>query len=404
MIVLEYIFYVIQVITVFFLLFPFLNVIASLLIPGKKIREKITKQYDFAAVITAYKETEICIPLVESLLKQDYENYIVYLVADECDISVLNFDSEKVLVLKPEKKLGSKVKSIKYAIDNFKRKHEVVTIFDPDNLAHPDFMKITNKYFNNGFSAVQCRRTAKNVNTIYACIDAMGEYYYNYIVRLAPFKLGSSAPIAGSGMTIEYNLYKENLENEEISAGIDKVIVAEDKILQAELVEKGYRIAFANDAIVFDEKVTSAAQVERQRTRWLNSYFMYAITALRIMFKGLFRLDWNQFYFGLNIFLPPLFIIILLSLLLTVVNLFISIPVFLSWVGALFIFNINFMLVLALSKVEKEIWKSLWGVPFFVFNQLMALFKIKRSKKEFMETKHEKYLTIDEVLKNKAVH
>jgi len=403
MIILEYIFYLIQIITAFFLLFPFLNVIASLLVTGKKHITKVDKQYDFAAIITAYKETEICIPLVESLLKQDYNNFIIYLVADECDVSVFNFESENVVVLKPEKKLGSKVKSIEFAFESFKRKHEVVAIFDSDNLAHPDFLKVTNKYLNDGFKAVQGRRTAKNVDTIYASIDAMGEYYYNYIVRLAPFKLGSSAPIAGSGMTIEFDLYQAYFKNEEISNGLNKVIVAEDKILQVELVKKGYRIAFAKDAIVYDEKVTSAAQVERQRTRWLNSYFMYAITALKIMFKGLFRFDWNQFYFGLNIFLPPLFIIILLSLLFTVVNIFISIPVFICWVAALIIFIFNFILVLTLSKVEKEIWKSLWGVPFFVFNQLLALFKIKRSKKDFMETKHEKYLTIDEVLKSKAL-
>ncbi len=403
MIALEYIFLIIQAVTVFFLLFPFLNVIAALIFPKKSLNEEIKKHFDFAAVITAYKESEICIPLVESLIKQDYENYIVYLVADDCDVNLFNFKNDKVKVLKPEKILGSKVKSIKYAIENFQRKHEAVIIFDPDNLAHPNFMQETNKYFNNGFKAVQGRRTAKNVDTIYACIDAMGEYYYNYIVRYAPFKLGSSAPISGSGMTIEVNLYNEYLNNEEITNGLDTVIVAEDKILQAELVDRGYRIAYAKDAIVYDEKVTSAAQVERQRTRWLNSYFMYAIVALKIIFKGFIKFNWNQFYFGLNIFLPPLFIIILLSLLFTVTNIFISFSFFLAWLIALIFFTLNFMLVLALSRVEKEIWRSLWGIPFFVFNQMMALFKIKKSNKDFMETKHEKYLTIEEVIKNKAL-
>lgn len=403
MIALEYIFFIIQAVTVFFLLFPFLNVMAALIFPKKTLNEEIKKHFDFAAVITGYKESEICIPLVESLLKQDYENYIVYLVADECDVSLFNFENDKVKVLKPEKKLGSKVRSIKYAIENFQREHEAVIIFDPDNLAHPDFMKESNKYFNNGFKAVQGRRTAKNVDTIYACVDAMGEYYYNYIVRYAPFNLGSSAPISGSGMTIELNLYNEYLNNEEITTGLDKVIVAEDKILQTELVDKGYRIAYAKDAIVYDEKVTSAAQVERQRTRWLNSYFMYTIVALKMVFKGFIRFNWNQFYFGLNIFLPPLFIIILLSLLFTVTNIFISYSFFLAWLIALIIFTLNFMLVLALSRVEKEIWRSLWGIPFFVFYQILALFKIKRSKKDFMETKHGKFLTIEEVIKNKAL-
>lgn len=401
--VLNIILIVFQLFIIFFLLLPFFNTFFSLLIPRKKLKKNFDKKYDFAAVITAYKDIDIAIPCVDSILKQKYENYIIYLVADQCDLSKASIQNDKLVILSPPEKLGSKVKSIKYAIDNFKRKHEAIIIFDPDNLAHPHMLAKMNLYFNNGYKAVQGRRTAKNVDTVYACLDAMGEYYYNYVTKYAPFKLRSSSPIAGSGMALDYDLYVNHLNDQEISSNIDKVIVAEDKLLQAEIVTKGHQIAFARDAIIYDEKVSSGAQVERQRTRWINSYFKYSIKAVEIIIQGILNFSWNQFLFGLNIFLPPLFLLVLSSGFFFVLNFFVDKQMFIVWLCAIIIFFLNFNIALLLSNVEKEIWKSMWGIPLFMFNQIMALLKIKRSNKEFMETEHTKLLTIDDVLKQKEI-
>lgn len=392
-----------QLFIIFFLLLPFLNTFFSLLVPRKKLKKNFDKKYDFAAVITAYKDIDIAIPCVDSILKQKYQNYIIYLVADQCDISKVNIKNEKFVILKPEEKLGSKVKSIKHAIENFKRKHEAIIVFDPDNLAHPQMFAKMNLYFNNGYKAVQGRRTAKNVDTLYACLDAMGEYYYNYVTKYAPYKLRSSSPIAGSGMALDYDIYVNHLNNQEISTNINKVIVAEDKLLQAEIVAKGHQIAFARDAIIYDEKVSSGAQVERQRTRWINSYFKYSIKAVEITIQGILNFSWNQFLFGLNIFLPPLFLLVLGSGFFLVLNFFIDKQMFFVWLCAIIIFFLNFNAALLLSNIEKEIWKSMWGIPLFMLNQIMALLKIKHSNKEFMETEHTKLLTIDDVLKQKGI-
>lgn len=401
--VLSVLFYIVQTIVLFFLLFPFLSVLLSLLFRKPRLRNNLSKKHDFALIITAYKETEICLPLVDSLLKQNYDNYLIYLVADECDVSKLKFDSDKVIVLCPPSKLGSKIKSILYAIKYFKRSHEYITVFDPDNLAHPKFLGVTNRFLNTGYKAVQGRRAPKNLDSIYACLDAMSEYYYNYLVKFLPYKIRSSSTIAGSGMTIETRMYLDNLKKLEEQNSKGGVIVAEDKILQADLVEEGNIIAFARDAIVYDEKVSTASQVERQRTRWINSYFLYARTAARIMFKGLFSFNWNKMYFGLSTLIPPLFILILTTCLFTLFNLFYNKPMFFIWVGAFCVFNANIFLVLALSKVEPQIWKSVWGIPLFMFNQILALLRIKRSNKEFMETAHTQYRTIEEVLTEKNI-
>ena len=401
--ILKYSFITLQLITAFFLLFPVINVILSVFIKKIKFTSGIKKENDLAIVITAYKDLKIAYPLVHSILSQSYANYIIYLVADSCEKGTETFNDPRVKILYPDSDLGSKVRSIKFACDRFERDHEFITVFDPDNLAHPDFFHITNKYLNNGFNAVQGRRTAKNTDTVYAALDAMGEYYYNYIVRYVPFGLGSSSSIAGSGMTISSKLFSEYFNNEEIENNFDKVIIAEDKILQADIISKGHRIAFANDALVYDEKVSSGSQVQRQRTRWINSYFKYAKVTLGFMLKGISGLNWNKFYFGLNNFLPPLFLIILSSGLFLFLNIFIDLKYSFLWAAAMITFVLNFVFVLKLSNVQKEIWRSFWGIPMFMLNQITALFRIKRSDKDFMVTEHTKYYSIEDVMKKQGV-
>jgi len=176
---------------------------------------------------------------------------------------------ERLTVLNPTPPLKLKAKSIIHAIENYKRKHDYSAVFDADNLAHPDFLKILNLYANNGMRSIQGQRTAKNLDTMYACADSTGEFYKNYIERYAPYLIGSSSVISGSGMAVEYDLYNEYLNSPEIQQGKEKwkKMLQEDKILQNFLLNKKEKISYAWDAVIYDEKVVSGDQVETQRSR-----------------------------------------------------------------------------------------------------------------------------------------
>lgn len=397
---LELLFSFICLVLLFYLVFPFLTVLLSLVVKERAIATS-EKQTDFACIITAYQNIQIVIPLVESLLKQAHTNRHVYLVADACDISGFPLSSPHLTVLKPEYKLGSKVKSINHAIEHFVRPHEAVVIFDPDNLAKPDFLSILNNYLATGFKAVQGRRAAKNLDTIYACADATGELYKNYVERYAPYLLGSSPTIAGSGMAVETTLFHAYLQGEKITSSLksNRVIVAEDKILQNFLVGEKLQIAYAKDAILFDEKISTGAQVERQRSRWLYSYFENFPNTLAFILRGALSLNRNQFLFGLITSSPPLFVLLLSALVLGLVSLFVSKQLFLAFLLGIFIFIGNILLTLLLSNAPAAIWKAMWGMPLFVLRQFLALLNMQRSRKDFMPTENKKAVRIDEVLR-----
>jgi cellulose synthase/poly-beta-1,6-N-acetylglucosamine synthase-like glycosyltransferase len=397
-----YILLVFNLIIVFFLIFPFLTVVFSLPIQEREKNEPVAET-DFACIITAYQNAAIAIPLIDSFLKQNYGNYHIYLVADDCNMANISVVDSRLSILLPEKKLGSKVKSFIYGMKGFVRNHEAVVILDPDNLGHPDFLKELNKYMKAGYKAVQGKRIAKNLDSVYACIDATGELYFNYTLKYVPYLLGSSANIAGSGMAIETSLFKAYLSNKRIADHLDKVIVAEDKIMQNVLVTHGVQIAFAKNALLYDEKVAKSDQVVRQRSRWLNSYFENIKYAGRLMVYGITSGNINRTLFGLLTIFPPMFLIVGSSLFLLLADALFSPALFFLLAGAGMVFLLNFILVLYLGNAPAAIWKNLYGIPAFVFFQVVALFRMKKANKDFLATTHTNYVTIDHVINKKEL-
>lgn len=337
---------------------------------------------DVAIIVTAYEQTTLLPEVVNSILKINYRNYLVYIVADKCDISDLHFSSDKVFILRPEETLASNTGSHFYAIRHFKRAHERLTIIDSDNLVHPEYLSELNKLFDAGYEAVQGRRAAKNLNTTYACLDAARDIYYHFYDGKILFNAGASATLAGSGMAFTTELYRESLEHLNITgAGFDKV-------LQYQIVNKGLRIAFSESAIVYDEKTTNTDQLVKQRARWINTWFRYFAYGFKLLGKGVLRFNWNQFLFGLILLRPPLFIFFILSVLLLMINFWIAPMVSILWFIGILLFTTSFLIALHKSPTDQSIYNSLSHIPMFMFYQVLSLLKIRKANKYSVATQH----------------
>ncbi|NJL74705.1 MAG: glycosyltransferase family 2 protein [Saprospiraceae bacterium] len=384
----------------FYLLLPFLLVAFSSLVK-RTIKSNRQQATDFGIIITAYKNVHIAEGLVQSILKQSYANHHIYLVADQCDVTNFGLQNEQLTLLKPDPPLNLKVKSIIYAVEQFVRAHDYIIVFDADNLAHPNFLAEINAYVNAGYSAIQGQRTAKNLDTLMAGADALGEFYKNYVDRYAPYLLGSSAVISGSGMAIARDLYLAYLNSPEIEKGkeLGKKMLQEDKILQNFILSSRQRIVYAWDAVLYDEKVSTPNAVETQRSRWLYSYFQNFPNALALIAKGLLGWNWNQLLFGIITAGLPMFILLGLSGGAFLVGIFIAPWMALLILMAMFVFVSNIFLTLYLSKAPAPVWNAAKGAPYFVFKQLTALLKMGNPQKNFKPTEHQHHVTIDELIK-----
>lgn len=386
-----------------FTVFPlFLSVLSKIVIilKDKKSSPISGHEKNYACVITVYKDIDCAQHLVLSLLGQHYPHFHIYLVADDCDSSRWTIKHPKLSVLQPERPLHSKVRSIRYALDSLVQSHSHFIVFDPDNLAHPDFLHHVDKLHLQGYEVVQGKRVAKNLDTKYACLDAFSEYYYNYTQRTVTFSLGSSATIAGSGMSIPIALYHEFLQKEFDPLG-DKVVIAEDKMLQVFIVEKKQVISFAEEAILFDEKVSTAHQVKRQRTRWITSYFQYLLTGLGMFGRSVLRLNWNQILFAYTIVIPPMFIIGLGWLALSVLYAFTSFGSFVILQSCFAAFILNIFVALILGGAPNKVTTSLFYAPLFVWNQIKAMLSMKDTKTSFLTTEKTKNISVEDLLNSK---
>lgn len=381
-IILKCLWILLQIITGYNLFFPFLLFLLYIVVKKPGAPERATSEYDYAIILTAYEQTDAIPAAVTSLLKLNYNNYIIYIVADKCDVSGLRFEDKRVVVLRPPETLASNTRSHFYAIRSFIRDHELLVIIDSDNLAGPECLNELNRFFNKGFSAVQGLRKAKNLNTMYACLDAARDMYYHFYDGEVLFAVGSSATLAGSGMAFKTSLYRECLGHKDITgAGFDKV-------LQYEIVSRGHRIAFAEQAMVYDEKTAGADQLVKQRARWINTWFRYFRYGFSLIAGGILNMDRNRLLFGVILLRPPLFIFLILSVLFTVANIWISTTAMVVWLAGFGCFVTGFAIALLHAKPDKAIYRSLWGIPKFIFFQVLSLLKIRKANKISVATKH----------------
>lgn len=348
-------------------------------------------EYDYAIIVTAYEQTDLLSSVVDSILKLNYKNYLVYIVADNCDVSELQFNDDRIIVLRPDEILASNTASHFYAISHFKRNHELLTIIDSDNLVQANYLHELNKWFDKGFLAVQGLRKAKNLNSTIAALDAARDMYYHFYDGEILFRLGSSATLSGSGMAFRTDLYIDTLKNNQVKgAGFDK-------FLQYAIVNKGYRIAFAKDAILFDEKTSGSGQLVKQRSRWIYAWFKYFLNGFSLLKKGILNLNLNQFLFSLIILRPPLFIFLLLSVLCTIVNVFINPQIAIIWILALICFITGFSISIIQKNTDRRIYRALSGIPMFIFYQISSLLRVRSANKISVATRHVHKKNVEEI-------
>ena len=393
-----YLFVVIQVALSSYLWLPIILLVISF--TSKLFTHKLSpvyrigksgKSFKFGIIITAHRETKFLLPIVDSILKQTYQNFEIYIVADYCDISNLHFNDKRVHLFKPEVALNTNTKSIQYAIDRFSAGTEVMIIFDPDNLLHPTFLEVMNNYYNAGYKAVQANLNPKSISGMYEKMDNAGATFYSFIDRTARKALGLSVNMWGCGVSVLTDVYLNIKYNDKSNMG------GFDKHMQAEIVQHVPVIAYAPEGIFFDEKVSDAKNLELQRVRWINAYFKFIPEGFKVLLNGILSRNVNVAFFGYNLIRPPYFLEILIAIGFIIIGFFTHQTMMFFWIGSLLAFLISFILITLLFSPNKG-KNGLWYMPLFFFHQVRSMLKIKLNKQSILKTEHFKVLYIDDVI------
>ncbi len=352
----------------------------------KRSQTEASKYRKICVLLPAYKEDVVIIDSGLDAIAHRYKGeHDVCVIADKLQpetIQTLRENGVKVAEVKFEK--STKGKALWTALSTLpKDVYDIAIVLDADNLMGKEFLNQINLAFEGGYRVVQGHRTAKNIDTPFAMLDACNEEINNHIFRKGHRSVGLSSALIGSGMAFEYNYLIELLD------GIGDT-VGEDKEIDFRILKAGVKIEYLNDALVYDEKIANASVFQTQRTRWIATQIEF----LRKYFKEGFILlvkEGNLEFFDKviqTILLPRILLMGVLSLF-TLLSVFIPFgpgPIFwlITWIVA------ATALLIAVPKrlYTKDLFRAILRLPLAFVSMALALLRIKRANKSFMHTPH----------------
>ncbi len=354
-----------------------------------------SKQRKFAVLIPGYKEDAVIVNVAKQALNQDYpkDKYEVIVIADSFNEKTLAALRElPIRVVVVEFEVSKKSKALNRCMAEIGDDYDIAFILDADNIMEPNVLGKINEAFERGFQAVQGHRTAKNLNAHFAILDAMSEEINNHIFRKGHRVLGISSALIGSGMGLDYHLFKKTM------ATVDSV--GEDKEVELKIIKKNYRIEYVHDALIYDEKTQKSDVFVNQRRRWIAAQLDYFrshfIDGLReLVFRG------NIDYFDkvLQMIQPPRILLAgILFLSCCIYGLIYFVfdtqvqqwfqPPFYFWLG-LFVATVLALLFSVPRRFyNMKTFLALLRVPHGFILMIISLLRIKGASKKFLHTTH----------------
>ena len=339
------------------------------------------RKANFLILFPAYNEDRVIINAVEQFLLQDYPktHYTVVVISDHMLPSTNEQLGEMpIRLLTPTFEKSSKAKAMQYAINKIEGEFDNVVILDADNVVRPDFLSQLN-ILCTLYDAIQCHRCAKNANNNVAVLDGASEEINNTIFRKAHNRLGLSSALIGSGMCFNYNLFKLNV--------FQLKTAGEDREMEALLLQQGVFIKYAPDIHVFDEKVSSQDNFQRQRMRWMTAQIQSLTTNLPKIPDAIIHGKINFIDKTIQQALIPRSILIVLLLGISIMMTVIS-P---AWSDKWWILfgTLSIALFIALPRQMRiSSLAKVFSIPGLVFRMFKNILHIDRKNTEFIHTEH----------------
>jgi cellulose synthase/poly-beta-1,6-N-acetylglucosamine synthase-like glycosyltransferase len=411
-----------------FFTLAFFYQIIYLLVGAKRGEVKLPeakKNHRYAFMIAAHNEEVVIGELVESIKQQDYPSDLVdiYVVADACTDDTARVAREAGATVFERNDLVRKGKSWaldmgfdKVLTDKGDDYYDAFIIFDADNLLSKTYLYEMNKLVDMGYLAGTSYRNSKNFDSSW-----VSSAYAIWFLREARFLnnarmiLGTSCAISGSGWMVSSKIIRG-------MRGWDFHTLTEDIQFSTFCAANGVKIGYA-PAEFYDEQPVTFAASWTQRMRWTKGFYEVFFSYCGDLMRGIGKGRFDSY--DLLMTVAPGMILTLLSALVNTTYLlvgylshgFLATDAELSMaVGSLLmtflsIYTTFFALALITTIFERrhihaaKKWRivtNIFTFPLFMMTYIpitvAALFK----KVEWVPTKHEFAMTVDEVVNNEA--
>ena len=344
------------------------------------------RRHRFLVLIPSYKEDKVIGDTVQAALSQQYpqEYFRVMVISDQMnELTNDHLRSMGAEVLEIHYEESSKALALQSAIRSCQSDapSDYVVILDADNIIASDYLEQVNRYTQQTQCKVlQTHRTAKNLNTSTAILDAAIEEINNSIFRLGHVQLGFSSALIGSGMVMDYTWFAENIFHTH-SAG-------EDKELEELLLRQHIHIHYADSIRVLDEKVQQKEAMGRQRKRWIATQFFLAGLMWKQVPQAILKGNGDYLLKAFQSIIPPRSILMALLFMLAILTTLIPFLSCGKWWVLLISLLAGMYIAIPTSMRNKQLYQALKEVPYFVCSMVVNLFRSKGASKKFIHTSH----------------
>ena len=267
---------------------------------------------------------------------------------------------------------------------------DAVSVFDADNSVDPRFLRGVDAALDGGAEAVQGYIDTKNPDeSLLSGVSAIAYWSANRLFQAPRRRLGFGAVLGGTGLTLTRALLER--------VPFEATALTEDLEYQARLTLAGVRVAFAQDARVYDEKPASAGVSMRQRLRWMQGYWDVLTRFLpRLALHGVRHTSVRSLEMAAYCAAPPrsllaagLFGMGVLALLLPSDWWWLPIPA-VSWFGTWLGFSLLPLLAMPLERAPARAYRSVPLIPVFALSwaPLVVLGLLRRGSRAWSRTPH----------------
>ena len=242
-------------------------------LPIKDKKQKLTdKMHSFALIVSAHNEEAVIANMVASLKALEYPSdlYDIFVIADNCSDRTAEAAREAGAIV--YERFNELRRGKGYALEwmfeklfRMEKQYDYISVFDADNLVDPGYLKAMNDKAQRGFKVVQGFLDSKNPYDSW--ITAAYSFCFwsiNRTFQLSRYKLGLCCELSGTGFIISLETLKKH--------GWGATCLTEDMEFTMKMSLNDEKVAFAYDAVVFDEKPLTLAQSWRQRKRWMQGH------------------------------------------------------------------------------------------------------------------------------------
>lgn len=288
----------------------------------KKNSSSIKPKKTFALIVAAHNEEAVISDIVVSLNRLDYprDMYDTFVIADNCtDNTAKKARKSGALVYerfnKEKRGKGFALEWMFGKIFKMGKNYDAVVIFDADNIACKNFLNEMNKKLCEGYKVVQGYLDSKNPQDTWIT----GSYSISFWANNRMFQhsrnnLGISSQLGGTGCCIDTKILEK--------LGWGATCLTEDLEFTCKLVSNGYKVGFAYDAVVYDEKPLTLIQSWKQRKRWMQGYAdVSGRYFFKLLKKGIVERNFTAIDCAIYTIQPVLFILMGISTVIGIVKL-----------------------------------------------------------------------------------